>query len=45
MYLDTTSTPHVLYVGDETADPARDGSTPDTRPIALQHWRPRVKQP
>jgi hypothetical protein len=45
MYLDTTSTPHVLYVGDETADPARDGSTPDSRPIALQQWRPRVKQP
>lgn len=45
MYLDTTSTPHVLYVGDETADPARDGSTPDSRPIALQHWRPRVQQP
>jgi hypothetical protein len=45
MYLDTTRTPNVLYVGDETADPARDGSTPDSRPIALQEWRPRVKQP
>ncbi len=45
MYIDTSTTPNVLYTGDETADPARDGTAPDRRPLALQQWKPRVKQP
>ena len=45
MYIDTSTTPNVLYTGDETADPARDGTAPDRRPLVLQHWKARVKQP
>ena len=45
MYIDTTVAPPVLYVGDETADPALNGTSPETRPIGLQQWRPRFKQP
>lgn len=44
VYVDTAATPDALYLGDESVDPLRDGSTPATRPNVLQDWKPRVKQ-
>lgn len=45
LYVDTAANPDVLYTGDESADPARDATTPERRPNVLQAWRPRTKAP
>lgn len=42
-YIDTSSTPHVLYMGDETAEAGYDGTSEAARPRVLQHGLPRLK--
>ncbi len=44
LYVDATPEPDVLYLGDPTAVPGLDGSTPDARPTVLWDSRPYRRQ-
>jgi len=43
LFVDESSEPHVLYTGDQSIDPALDGSAPEKRPVVLEAWKPRFR--